>query len=508
MLSVAAPRVCLARRYKRSVLERAFALADSTNAGALTIGDFMRYIGQGGVLHVNPVALKMTAGLADRDQSGSLLPGMGSDDDGSDVPWGEMLGGGMGDPDPPPPAQPPRAPAAPPRAPVAPPFSGSQMDETVDDMYASNLRRELEDSSVLPQMPHITKLHVESCIEFYRAFDADRDGHLTPREFVTALKAYGRATGNPDAYQRRHLLDAFDAADVSADAQLEISEFVKFIGKNGKVNMEVRAMRRAAADWMELKGFEATHGGMSGGVLHGQGQNGQQQQQQQQMSVHEFQRQQALAAQQIAQRQQLQREQEAKARKGGLMSKIGGGAPPPTAKRGGQRAAGVAGAAGAAVSTGEMDDAIYNGVQQARGTAGAALGNAADSSTRLAAAARERMGETKDVSKALAGKMGGLAGGAFEYMRNCTGAAMDAPAAQRAMGGRPAGQRVMHGDGGRKGAGAVAPPKPKFDATRFIRDDAINPAKLAAQSASAQKATGKGTKVAYGALNMMSNYLQ
>ena len=71
---------------------------------------------------------------------------------------------------------------------------------------------------------------LSACIAFYRAFDENGDGQLTATEFVTALKAYGRATGNPNAYRRRMLLEAFDAADVSSDAHLEIEEFMRFIG--------------------------------------------------------------------------------------------------------------------------------------------------------------------------------------------------------------------------------------------------------------------------------------
>ena len=40
-------------------LQRAFGMADSTRGGALSVVDFLRYIGQGGVLHVSPAALAL-----------------------------------------------------------------------------------------------------------------------------------------------------------------------------------------------------------------------------------------------------------------------------------------------------------------------------------------------------------------------------------------------------------------------------------------------------------------
>merc|ERR1719326_471987 len=69
------------QQYKRSVLERAFGSADSTRTGSLSIGDFIRYVGQGGVLHVNPVALATAAG------------NNGQDDE---TPWDELMDGAGG----------------------------------------------------------------------------------------------------------------------------------------------------------------------------------------------------------------------------------------------------------------------------------------------------------------------------------------------------------------------------------------------------------------------------
>ena len=85
---------------------------------------------------------------------------------------------------------------------------GAEEMVAADDEYAVSLRRNVDESGVRSELGHIQPAHVETCIEFYRAFDADGDGVLTPREFVAGLKAYGRATGNPEAYQRRFLLEA------------------------------------------------------------------------------------------------------------------------------------------------------------------------------------------------------------------------------------------------------------------------------------------------------------
>lgn len=80
-----------------------------------------------------------------------------------------------------------------------------------EDEYTRELRDELASAGVLHQLAHLTPDDLEACLAFFRAFDDDLDGHLTPSEFVAALKAYGRATGNPDAYRRRLLLEAFDS---------------------------------------------------------------------------------------------------------------------------------------------------------------------------------------------------------------------------------------------------------------------------------------------------------
>lgn len=209
--------------YKRPALERAFEIAESTGAGSLSISDFIRYLGQGGRLRVDPGAFLSAAGLDSTLAS---------------------VGGGAG---------------------------GSASGVTEHDEYAQRVRSELQSSGVLASMPHVHDHHISGCVEFYRAFDGDGDGYLTPREFVTALRAYGRATGDPNAYQRNRLQNAFDMNDVSSDSRLELSEFVRYIGKNGTISMDVKAMRRAATDWIALQKFEKVqHGGASGGVGKGQ----------------------------------------------------------------------------------------------------------------------------------------------------------------------------------------------------------------------------------------------
>ena len=228
--------------FKTGLLQRAYDSADSTNNGSLNIADFLRYVGRGGVLHVVPAALAAAAGR-------SLSPG-----DAAAVGTSEAAQANF-------------------YAENASAADDGQV-ELATDAYAANLRAGLAASGTLGSMPHVLPAHIESCIQFFRAFDADADGHLTPREFVAGLKAYGRAVGNPDAYQRRFLLEVFDAADVSSDAKLELAEFVRFIGKNGAINMEMKAMRRAAAEWIQLRAFQqaqsfqqqapATGGGIPG----------------------------------------------------------------------------------------------------------------------------------------------------------------------------------------------------------------------------------------------------
>ena len=71
--------------------------------------------------------------------------------------------------------------------------------------------------------------------------------------------------------QRRLLMEAFDAADVSSDARLDLSAFVRFIGKNGRVNVEMAAMRRAAEEGLELRALQPDDGAVFGGELAGAG---------------------------------------------------------------------------------------------------------------------------------------------------------------------------------------------------------------------------------------------
>ena len=197
-------------------LRRHFNAADSTQSGALSLGDFLRYAGLDGKMQLHSGALAQAAGVGPGGRSGVAH---------------------------------------------AAPFFNAQADAQLAlamDEYSTNLREELEASGVLIELPHVTHADAEACIAFYKAFDEDEDGQLTPSEFVAALKAYGRATGNPDAYKRRLLLEAFDSADVSADAQLEIAEFLRFVGKGGRLNMDMKAVRRAALDWGHLKSFHAT----------------------------------------------------------------------------------------------------------------------------------------------------------------------------------------------------------------------------------------------------------
>ena len=216
---------------------------DLTRADALSIGDFVRYIGQGGRLHVDPSALAAAAGATavaaaagDNVTLGDAVKrasnkAFSTAAAGNGIDASELFGSGPADAD--------------------GPTGGIASDD-----YSIELREGLLESGVLDEMPHVSTSDLESCIAFYRAFDEDADGFLTPREFVAGLKAYGRATGNPDAYRRRLLLEAFDSADVSTDARLELTEFVKFVGKNGKLNMEMRAMRRAATEWVQLRSFQ------------------------------------------------------------------------------------------------------------------------------------------------------------------------------------------------------------------------------------------------------------
>ena len=75
---------------------------------------------------------------------------------------------------------------------------------------------ELGKSRVLDEVPHLSADALAASVAFYRAFDKDGDGSLSPREFVTALKAYGRATGCEDMFTRKRLLDAFNSADVES----------------------------------------------------------------------------------------------------------------------------------------------------------------------------------------------------------------------------------------------------------------------------------------------------
>ena len=203
-------------------LRRHFNAADSTQSGALSLGDFLRYAGLDGKMQLHSGALAQAAGVGSGGRSGG------------------------------------RSGAA-----NAAPFFNAQADAQLAlamDEYSANLREELEASGVLIELPHVSHADAEACIAFYKAFDEDEDGQLTPSEFVAALKAYGRATGNPDAYKRRLLLEAFDSADVSADAQLELAEFLRFVGKNGRLNMDMKAMRRAALDWDHLKSFHVKDG--------------------------------------------------------------------------------------------------------------------------------------------------------------------------------------------------------------------------------------------------------
>ena len=382
--------------YKKSILERAFTMADSTNAGSLSIGDFIRYVGQGGVLHVNPVALATVAGGGEEDEGdGDGLLGDG------DMPWAAVMGGGGG--------------------------SASEEALPASDVYALNLRSDLEASGILDDLPHVNEMHVESCIEFYRAFDVDGDGNLTPREFVTGLKAYGRATGNPEAYQRRNLLDAFDAADVSEDARLELSEFVRYIAKNGKVNMEMKAMRRAAAEWSALRSFEAQQqGGASGGIFTGKeakpapGPP---------MTVHEWQRQQVLIAQ----------EKERQARLDYVAKKKGGG--------GGGGAAALA-AAGAGFGRGlyEMSAGAASMAMAGAGRAAEGLDHATKKRASVSAAGGGWDGGGRGTPRGQPGRderppshrgnmkdrAWAFADRAFEALRVGTGAAMDAPSVKAA----------------------------------------------------------------------------
>lgn len=198
--------------YKTELLLRAFTTADTDHHDSLSIGDFLGYLTQGGRLHVDPSALAAAAGVQSEP--------------------GHHGGSGSGNP------------------------ARDGTNVNMNDPYVRGLFAEIKSSGVLAELPHLSTSDVEACVAFYQAFDEDADGHLTPREFERGFKAYGRATGSSDAYRRSLLREVFNSADVSKDALLEVSEFVRFVGKNGKMNLRAAAMKRAATEWNELKSFK------------------------------------------------------------------------------------------------------------------------------------------------------------------------------------------------------------------------------------------------------------
>jgi hypothetical protein len=192
-----------------SLLERAFEIADTTNANGLTIGDFIRYIGENGQLNIKPDCLAQAAGVA---------------------PPAPILGDA---------------------------YAGSffnrssrrtQAEAMKYDAYAEMVLDELKASNVLASMPHVTPDVVTASVSFFRAFDGDGDGNLDASEFVRALKSYGHAIGAADAYKTGLIKRAFEAADVSEDQNLSLSEFVRWLGGNGGIALELPAMRRAASE--------------------------------------------------------------------------------------------------------------------------------------------------------------------------------------------------------------------------------------------------------------------
>ena len=86
-----------------------------------------------------------------------------------------------------------------------------------DVSYATTLREALEADGVLDELEHVTIDAVDAALSLYTRYDSRRDGRMRLDDFVTAMKAYGRACGSPGAYRAELLKRAFHAAVASGD---------------------------------------------------------------------------------------------------------------------------------------------------------------------------------------------------------------------------------------------------------------------------------------------------
>ena len=83
-------------------------------------------------------------------------------------------------------------------------------------------------------------------IAFFKKFDNDCDTELTPPDFVKGFQSYAAQIGQEKAYSAKMLKAAYKAAHTSGDGGLSFPEFLRFVGRNGRINIDPFALAKVA----------------------------------------------------------------------------------------------------------------------------------------------------------------------------------------------------------------------------------------------------------------------
>ena len=72
---------------------------------------------------------------------------------------------------------------------------------------------------------------------------------MSQPEFIRAMQAYGRAIGDAKMASRTDVFaNVFNGVDASGDRAVSVDEFLRFVGRNGKVNLKHKGLQKAAAE--------------------------------------------------------------------------------------------------------------------------------------------------------------------------------------------------------------------------------------------------------------------
>ena len=234
------------KAYKTQLLELAFEAADTDAQNELSLAHFLRYVGRGGRLNVLPRAF---AEAADYDLRGKLHHKKASqeeideaararDDDGrrtaARVSGDAVVGGRRR-------RQPIR------RDPAAVRRTRRRLLRAA--AYGRGRAgphgfRRTREQPHRHDCSHIQQVNL--MIAFFKKFDNDCDTELTPPDFVKGFQSYAAQIGQEKAYTAKMLKAAYKAAHTSGDGGLSFPEFLRFVGRNGRINIDPFALAKVA----------------------------------------------------------------------------------------------------------------------------------------------------------------------------------------------------------------------------------------------------------------------